>query len=277
MRWISNFKTLVSAYCKWWWIPPLGVVCAFMAKFLEEFIHSQYLLGVVHYRSLAEHTHIISDIAVAVSLLGYLAAVVVHLCTKKWEKGLGLLLLSVIMVPGIYMFYFLGLMHCCSQEDFGKDIVIPADMKVEDVPEENYFKPSGLREISIIAGYESKRRPVFYDNNTDILVTRAYEGGRYNVYAHVNPGEPGSAYIKVFEATRNTPLSEYGTKRDSEKKMGWSGNKDSRYYYKSHIVVYEGDWGVYYPARFELWFIPDSGGPERKLVEKIFKIEGWQR
>jgi len=28
---------------------------------------------------------------------------------------------------------------------------------------------------------------------------------------------------------------------------------------------------------FELWFVPDSRGKERKLIEKIFKIEGWQR
>jgi hypothetical protein len=29
--------------------------------------------------------------------------------------------------------------------------------------------------------------------------------------------------------------------------------------------------------RFEVWFKPDSTNPERKLAERIFKIEGWQR
>lgn len=32
-----------------------------------------------------------------------------------------------------------------------------------------------------------------------------------------------------------------------------------------------------YPMRFEVWFKPDSTNPERKLAERIFKIEGWQR
>ena len=30
-------------------------------------------------------------------------------------------------------------------------------------------------------------------------------------------------------------------------------------------------------AIVEVWFVPDSGGAERKLMEKVFKIEGWQR
>ena len=42
-------------------------------------------------------------------------------------------------------------------------------------------------------------------------------------------------------------------------------------------MIGEGDWGKYYAARFEVWFDPDSGAPERKLLEKNFKIEGWQR
>ena len=45
----------------------------------------------------------------------------------------------------------------------------------------------------------------------------------------------------------------------------------------SKTFDYEGDWGKPYAARLEVWFTPDSGGPDRKLMEKTFKIEGWQR
>jgi hypothetical protein len=38
-----------------------------------------------------------------------------------------------------------------------------------------------------------------------------------------------------------------------------------------------GDWGMPYAARFEVWFAPESGGADRKLLEKVFKIEGWQK
>jgi hypothetical protein len=59
--------------------------------------------------------------------------------------------------------------------------------------------------------------------------------------------------------------------------LGWSDDPTEVFFYNTQITVHEGSWGVYYPARFELWFSPASGGPARKLLEKIYKIEGWQR
>jgi hypothetical protein len=111
----------------------------------------------------------------------------------------------------------------------------------------------------------------------DIRLENGMLGGIYFVYAHVNPGEAGYAYLKVFEATRNLPLSGDRITDRSTEYVGWSDDPKEQFLYSSEITVYEGDWGVYYPARFELWFVPDSGKSERKLVEKIFKVEGWQR
>ncbi len=109
------------------------------------------------------------------------------------------------------------------------------------------------------------------------LVQTRSGGGIYLVYSYLNPGEDGHVYLKVFEATRNTPLSERRIARRSTAYVGWSDDPGEVFFSNTQITVYEGDWGVFYPARFELWFVPASGGPERKLIEKIFKIEGWQR
>jgi hypothetical protein len=49
------------------------------------------------------------------------------------------------------------------------------------------------------------------------------------------------------------------------------------FFSNAFFTIYEGDWGKPYAARFEVWFIPDSGAPEWKLLERVFKIEGWQR
>lgn len=111
----------------------------------------------------------------------------------------------------------------------------------------------------------------------EILLEKGMQGGIYHVRAFVNPGEAGRAYIKVFEATKNTPLSSERITPRSISRIGWSSNPKQRFRYQSEITVYEGDWGNFYPGRFELWFIPDSGQPERKLVEQIFRIEGWMR
>lgn len=101
--------------------------------------------------------------------------------------------------------------------------------------------------------------------------------GIYNVVYSLNPGEPGFVYLKAFEVTKDTPLSTARLKEKTTTRLAWSDTPTDRFGAKSRFTIYEGDWGKSYAARFEVWFIPDSGAPERKIAERIFKIEGWQR
>lgn len=101
--------------------------------------------------------------------------------------------------------------------------------------------------------------------------------GIYGVVYTLNPGEPGSVYLKAFEVTKGTPLSVNRLEGASETRMTWSTKPAERFGAKAGFTIYEGDWGKPYAARFEVWFKPDSGKTERKLAERIFKIEGWQR
>lgn len=101
--------------------------------------------------------------------------------------------------------------------------------------------------------------------------------GIYGVLYSLNPGEAGSVYLKAFEVTRGTPLSVDRLERASKTRMAWSAAPSERFGAKAGFTIYEGDWGQPYAARFEVWFQPDSGSPPRKLAERIFKIEGWQR
>ena len=103
------------------------------------------------------------------------------------------------------------------------------------------------------------------------------QGGIYEATVRANPGEPGRIYLKAFEVTRGTPLSASRLKKDSAERIGWSDDPDEQFVSNTHIMIGEGDWEKYYAARFEVWFVPDSGTPERKLLERNFKIEGWQR
>jgi hypothetical protein len=101
--------------------------------------------------------------------------------------------------------------------------------------------------------------------------------GIYGVAYSINPGEPGSVYLKAFEVTKGTPLSVDRLEAKSRTRMTWSADPSERFGAKAGFTIYEGDWGKPYAARFEVWFTPDSGKPDRKLAERIFKIEGWQR
>lgn len=108
-------------------------------------------------------------------------------------------------------------------------------------------------------------------------LVKGFQPGIYGVEYSLNPGEPGLVYLKAFEVTQGTPLSVDRVMSSSATRMAWSSIPTDRFGAKSGFTIYEGDWGKPYAARFEVWFRPDAGAPERKLAERIFRIEGWQR
>ena len=118
---------------------------------------------------------------------------------------------------------------------------------------------------------------ILHGEAPDIFLKDGMQGGIYSVRILANPGEPGLVYLKAFEVTNGTPLSQGRLPGTSSLRLGWSDNPGELYSGTTEITIYEGNWGQFYAARFELWFKPDSGAPERKLAEKVFRIQGWQR
>ena len=113
--------------------------------------------------------------------------------------------------------------------------------------------------------------------NAALILCNGMQPGIYVAHYMLNPGAPGSVHLKAFEVTHGTPLSARRLRDKSETRVAWSANPGERFHASAGFTIYEGDWGKPYAARFEVWFKPDDGSPERKLAERIFKIEGWQR
>ena len=111
----------------------------------------------------------------------------------------------------------------------------------------------------------------------DLVLRNGMQGGIYEAAVWCNPGEKGTIYLKAFEITRGTPLSAKRLKDSSCCISGWSDDPREQFLSAMYFTIYEGDWGQFYGARFEIWFKPDAGGAERKLFEKNYKIQGWQR
>lgn len=105
----------------------------------------------------------------------------------------------------------------------------------------------------------------------------SFQPGIYDSHLWVNPGEPGMIYLKAFEITQGTALSTSRLPGSTSEWIGWSDDSEELFFSNSHFTIYEGDWGDPYAARFEVWFAPEAGGPERKLMEKNYIIEGWMR
>lgn len=117
----------------------------------------------------------------------------------------------------------------------------------------------------------------FRRGGPDLILRNGSQGGIYEATVWCNPGEKGTINLKAFEITKGTPLSVVRLKTSSSCISGWSDDPQEQFFSAMHFTIYEGRWEQYYGARFEIWFQPDSGGAERKLFEKNYKIQGWER
>jgi len=110
-----------------------------------------------------------------------------------------------------------------------------------------------------------------------IQLANSYQPVLYEVTFRVNPGEAGRVYLRAFEATAGVALTANRLKAASDECVGWSSDPTEQFLSNTPITIFEGEWGQPYGALFEVWKAPSSGGAERKLAERTFKIEGWQR
>ncbi|MBO4646666.1 MAG: hypothetical protein J5806_00745 [Lentisphaeria bacterium] len=168
--------------------------------------------------------------------------------------------------------FFCGkaLVNICDQSDFpGRQMTAAALARTE---KEFSQLLENLNDWKKCLPADSSRR-----GGPDLILRNGIQGGIYEAAVWCNPGEKGTIYLKAFEITKGTPLSVERLKMSSGCISGWSDDPQEQFFSAMHFTIYEGRWEQYYGARFEIWFQPDSGGPERKLFEKNYKIQGWER
>jgi hypothetical protein len=111
------------------------------------------------------------------------------------------------------------------------------------------------------------------DNEKILIIGNGYSG--YDFYMWHKPIEKGEIYIKAYELTQNIQLSEW--KLNTRTKNTISELSDNYVLYEGNTVIDEGTFENYYPTRFELWFKSETSGIEKKLTEKNYVIDGWDR
>lgn len=100
--------------------------------------------------------------------------------------------------------------------------------------------------------------------------------GHCQVNAYINPGEPGYVYVKVFDVQTNEQLCAEDIHNSSMEYTGWSNNLLDKFFYDANITICTGNL-TKQPGRFELWFHPDDGEAEQKLLEVTRTISSWIR
>ena len=103
------------------------------------------------------------------------------------------------------------------------------------------------------------------------------EPGGYFYRAWINPMEPGKVYLKVYDIMNGTSLSQELIRQMSEEYVGWSDNSAEKFCVGSPFCIVERCNASSCVVRLEVWFVPAGGGPERKLIERVFKVKGQER
>ena len=85
-------------------------------------------------------------------------------------------------------------------------------------------------------------------------------------------------YLRCFEVTTNTELSSDRVRKRTETTV-LNLTSFGKIIDRKEFTIYEGDWEEYYAVRVEVWFhdFSKKRGKDRKLMERIYRMEGWMR
>ena len=118
---------------------------------------------------------------------------------------------------------------------------------------------------------------------TELLLKKGIQGGMYTAVIRSNPREAGSLFLRAFEQSSNTPLTEdaadpkHQISISTQHPAQYSDRVEETFTTSAQFTLMDGVWGQFYAARLEVWFAPSSGGAPRRLTSQVFKVEGWQR
>lgn len=184
------------------------------------------------------------------------------LCKKEWWQSVGSAIGCIVCFIAFYIISFIYLIVSSSQPDpFGKEHPIPEGMEYE-IP----LKENAPVEVIVDDFSEKECLQVWND----------FQGGLYQ-YSFYYPELPdGDVFLRCFEVTENIELSTSRLRKASTVKV-IDHTEFGMIADKQNFTIYEGDWGDYYAARIEVWYKNARTGKETKLLEKIYRVEGWMR
>ena len=239
----------ISAIFDWieshWWI--------FLLAFL-------LLLGAFWYfiKNPMQEYHFPSLVKPALIVVSFmqLAVLVLLVIKKSWHRFF--YMLSAIIVCAflwnrgeLYSIFTYGM-----ADHFGKRHPIPSDMEC--------FLP----EETELSATESNK-------DTWILLSEGVQPGMYKYSIFLPPLGNGNVHLKGFEAVTDFALTV--EEKHQKIQVPVSSNTEFGEIASGEFTLYEGVWNEPYAVRLELWFEDSESHESKKLMEKIYKLEGWMR
>ncbi len=208
---------------------------------------------------------------------------IVLLANKKWLKCFISFLATLVIVGawGVYLFCTsLPIFFGPDNDPFGKEHPIPAGLEYH-LPLDKLITETDSCGQEYMIDPDSMVLPVdIHDTNTYLSLRNGSQGGIYTYDFYYDPLPAGEIYLKCFEVTEDIPLSEHSWPTPISKSSRVEiqpTTSFSKLVDKQEFTIHEGVWGDYYAARIEVWFKDAATKQEKKLLEKVYRVEGWER
>ena len=233
-------------FIEYWWTFPIMLALSMLAL-------------IVLFTKTPSILETIIGILLLLVIIALLISWVLLLINKQWLKFL--LSFTVSFVVGCILLIPLTLSAMSGPDGFGKDHPIP----------------EGL-EYNLPLPFESEKvEPVdSLNNQTYLQIWNDIQGGLYKYDFYYGSLGRGEIFLRCYEVTSNMALSEDRLIEESRVKVS-PQNQFGQVVNKQSFTIYEGDWDDYYAARIEVWFKNAETNQESKLLEKVYRVEGWMR
>jgi hypothetical protein len=258
-------EKIIAEYYNSWWIPALIAILMLFITIIASSIKTYLILYSENvpwprWSPTGAYRSITFVYLLGFSLLGILTAAFWNFSYKRWIKAFVNLLMLPLISIAIILITEIG-------DSIVKDLKCESLMvSYQSIPPDKRIEPM---DRSASLGLEPER---FGSPEMFLVIGNVPYGGVYDLYAYINPGEPGTVNVDVIEPKKNWRLYVYAEPSDTS--IGSSDNPRQLFLYHRELRAI-GDCGKH-PARVELWFVPDSNEYPRKrkkLLEKIFIIE----
>ena len=216
----------------------------------------------------------IADLPVMEAVVGWLLVLVVFLIIVSWlillinkqrKKCLYSFLITIVAGFALSIPLSLTGLFAPSSDNFGRRHIIPDGLEY-NIPFEENANPTLVIDS--------------LDTDTYLQIWNDMQGGVYKYDFYYGPLPAGEIFIRCYEVTKNIRLSadRFEDRLYERSKVTIDTTTSfSKLVNQQEFTIYEGDWGDYYAARVEVWHKDAKTGEETKLMEKIYRVEGWER
>jgi len=191
---------------------------------------------------------------------------VILLINKQWKKCLYSFLITILAICALSIPVGIISLYAPSSDNFGRRHKIPDGIEY-NIPFDEYSDSTVVIDS--------------LDTDTYLQIRNDIQGGIYRYDFYYGPLPAGELFLRCYEVTKNIQLSAktaWGDRiYESSKVAIDSTSSFSKKVNQQRFTIYEGDWGDYYAARIEVWHKDAKTGKETKLMEKVYRVEGWMR